>query len=225
MARSEAAEDFPGLSGTEVSAQDGCVQQSDVEDDGPDLSCLPDGIIAHVASYLPTPSKALFAVALTAPPSSWLKRERMGGQPSASETTRLLLSQSQWDALHFEDVGEDLAARLTNDDVESVLICIDAVHNLKELKLTLACRNVWGRNLSRHCADPTKVVRQFPYGEIAYTAKEVKAIRMTFLACFAIAVLGRCTISSDPDSLVVVNLLGMAGVAGICVYSAAEITK
>ena len=78
------------------------------------LSDLPDAALAHAASYLAPPSRALWAAALTAPSSSWrgvgpgirairfgqrhsgadaVRAQRLLGEiaPSASEPTQILL--------------------------------------------------------------------------------------------------------------------------------------
>ena len=41
-----------------------------------------------------------------------------------------------WEILDFIDLPKDLAARLTDDDLAAILLCIDAKNNLKRLNLT-----------------------------------------------------------------------------------------
>ena len=50
-------------------------------------------------------------------------------------------------ALTFEDVEESVAARLTDGDISGILVCIDAVNNLKLLRLS-RCTNVRGDGLA-----------------------------------------------------------------------------
>ena len=53
---------------------------------------------------------------------------------------------NQWDILDFGDIEEDLAAKITDDDIQKMLLCIDAVNKLKQLKLT-NCVNIAGAGL------------------------------------------------------------------------------
>mmetsp|Transcript_3602 Transcript_3602/g.7585 ORF Transcript_3602/g.7585 Transcript_3602/m.7585 type:complete len:416 (-) Transcript_3602:2036-3283(-) len=92
------------------------------------LSDLPTGALAHVSSFLASPSRALFAVALNFRDSS-----------SA-------IAGNQWDVLDFGDIEKDLAAKLSDDDIRGVLLSIDAVNNLKKLRLT-NCINISGAGL------------------------------------------------------------------------------
>jgi len=95
------------------------------------LSDLPTGALAHVSSYLASPSCALlFAVAIN---------HRDVNSSSA-------ITGSQWDALDFGDIEKDLATKLTDDDINAVLTYIDAVNNIKKLRLT-NCINITGVGL------------------------------------------------------------------------------
>jgi len=49
----------------------------------------------------------------------------------------------QWEVLDFVDIPVSLASRLSDDDLGAMLVCIDAEHKLKQLKLT-HCANVVG---------------------------------------------------------------------------------
>ena len=88
------------------------------------LTDLPSGILAHVASFLAAPSKVLFAVALD---------ENSAAQPNERSSA---IVGNQWDTLDFGEIERELAARLTDLDIEKVLLCIDAVNRVKRLKLT-----------------------------------------------------------------------------------------
>ncbi len=52
----------------------------------------------------------------------------------------------QWDVLDFGDIEKNLAAALSDDDISTVLLRIDAVNKLKRLKLT-NCVNITGAGL------------------------------------------------------------------------------
>ncbi|KAL7533741.1 hypothetical protein ACHAXR_005422 [Thalassiosira sp. AJA248-18] len=118
---------------------------------------LPDSLLAdNVASYLSKPSRALFAAAMTAPPSSW-RKTNWTKQPSVTSKAIILSEFStvgqgqnieQWHALDFLDIEKSLAKKLTDDDVGAVLACINAKQTLKTLKLT-GCVNILG-----HCLQP-----------------------------------------------------------------------
>ena len=84
------------------------------------LSDLPSGILAHTASFLAapsSPSRALFAIALD---------ENSAVIPN--ERSSAIIGDS-WDVLDFGDIEQDVAARLSDADIEKVLLCVDAVGN------------------------------------------------------------------------------------------------
>ncbi|KAL7519520.1 hypothetical protein ACHAWF_000248, partial [Thalassiosira exigua] len=105
---------------------------------------LPDAALSHVASYLAPPSRALFAAAATAPPSSWCNGRIQNPRPSTAG--RITLGVGEWDTLDFEDVGRELASRLSDDDVGAALACADAANRPKTLKLR-GCARVSGKCL------------------------------------------------------------------------------
>ncbi len=98
------------------------------------LTDLPSGILAHAASFLAAPSRTLFAIALDEN-SAVLPNERSSA-----------IVGNHWDVLDFGGIEEDLAEELTDADIERVLLCIDAVNNVKRLKLT-HCTNITGVGL------------------------------------------------------------------------------
>eukprot|EP00984_Skeletonema_dohrnii_P008147 scaffold2987_cov77-Skeletonema_dohrnii-CCMP3373.AAC.5 len=100
----------------------------------PDLPVEP---LTHVASYLAPPSRALFDVALN-----------FDAKPNSADSSSgsSAIAGNDWDALDFGDIEKDLAAKLTDDDISGVLVCIDAVNNLKKLSLT-NCINITGVGL------------------------------------------------------------------------------
>ena len=93
------------------------------------ISNLPDGILAHAASYLASPSKALFAVATS--PSKWWAQDNFSIGSKHQQTVASILSSSVWDILDFGDIEKSLAVKLTDDDVHAVLKCISAQDILK----------------------------------------------------------------------------------------------
>mmetsp|Transcript_3444 Transcript_3444/g.4998 ORF Transcript_3444/g.4998 Transcript_3444/m.4998 type:complete len:406 (+) Transcript_3444:141-1358(+) len=94
------------------------------------LSDLPTGALAHVSSFLASPSRALFAVALD---------YRDVDSSSA-------IAGDDWDVLDFGEIEKELAAKISDEDIRGVLLSIDAVNNLKKLRLT-NCIHVTGVGL------------------------------------------------------------------------------
>ena len=116
-------------------------------------------MLVHCQSYgIPIqPSRALFAVAMTASSTSW-SRYNIGDsdnkkyQPSA--TTKSIVSSTRWGKLDFVKLEKSVSEKLSDDDLFAILQCIDAhralqcidAHRaLKRLKLT-GCTNItdWG---------------------------------------------------------------------------------
>ena len=126
--------------------------------------------LAHVASFLPTPSRAMLAIALS---SDWADAE---WDHENNELISPLQTKGWWidsrqdsdgdviswnseiiagkcDNLDFGDIEEDLARRLTDDHIDHILLCLDRDHNrIKKFRLT-NCTNVTGVGLRRlHCS-------------------------------------------------------------------------
>lgn len=120
---------------------------------------LPSETRAKIWEYLPKISVALFAAALTAPSSSWRELHWKGQPSDASKNVLASLSSVQpdanpWEIVDFSEVDTDpkkervrwrvtwdeveltLAERLNDGDIGALLVCIDAVNNVKRLKLT-----------------------------------------------------------------------------------------
>lgn len=107
------------------------------------ITDLPVGISTHVASFLPKPSRALFAISLTSPSSSW---QNTSEEKQLSETSKAIMSpSSQWEVLDFEEVEKSLTIKLRDNDLYAILTCIK--HTVKILKLT-GCINIIGRGLT-----------------------------------------------------------------------------
>ena len=107
------------------------------DDDTLHITNLPDGFLVNVSEYLSKPSKAILAVALSAPSSSW----NVNSIPSM--LSKAIVLASQWDTLDFEDVNKELANKVTDDDISAVLTSIGAHDVLKKLKLC-GCINING---------------------------------------------------------------------------------
>ena len=102
--------------------------------------CLADlqiGILEHVASFLAAPSRILFAVALTTDEDN---------PPSNNRYSSISGTGSDWESLNFGDIEKDLATKLSDDDISDVLQHIDAVNNVKRLRLT-NCTKITGVGL------------------------------------------------------------------------------
>ena len=93
------------------------------------ISDLPVGFLVDVSAYLSKPSRALFAVAMSAPSSSWQKLNHGEGQPS--RISEAIILHTQWDTIDFEDVELELAVKLRDVDIYALLTCINAKQTLK----------------------------------------------------------------------------------------------
>ena len=110
------------------------------------ISDLPVGILVDAASYLCKPSRAILAAALTAQSSSWKTNENDKCVPSDLSKAILSSNHVDWETLDFEDIEENLACRLDDNDMHAILTCIDAKHVLKKLKLA-GCTRIDGCGL------------------------------------------------------------------------------
>jgi len=104
------------------------------------ITDLPIGFLVDVSSYLSKPSRAIFAVSFCASSSSQKKVEQ-----SISDSSKAIIAASDWNTLDFADIDKNLAERLTDDNLHSILSCI-AIQTLKILKLT-NCTNIIGHGL------------------------------------------------------------------------------
>ena len=97
-------------------------------DDSIHITDLPVGFLVDACSYLPKSSGALFAVAMSAPSSSW-QDNNLVYRPSAISKA---IAQWQWDALDFGDgfsIGTD--NDLSDEDISAALTCIDCQADIK----------------------------------------------------------------------------------------------
>ena len=132
---------------------------------GDELINMPDTALAAIAEYMTKTERALTAVAMTASSKSWgesnWKREPFEASKvmvSAKPLDEIKLrsckwsehharKQSyQWDFMDFEDISKSLAAKLRDVDIGAMLVCIDAVHTIKKLKLR-GCIAITGSGL------------------------------------------------------------------------------
>ena len=107
---------------------------------------LPKKALSNVAAYLEKTTRALLAVALSAPSSSW---GICGGTKTPSNASKIVMSnpyylrrwsrteqyEETWEHLDLGDVDKSLRAKLTDGDVCGILVCISAKNNLKRLQL------------------------------------------------------------------------------------------
>ena len=131
-----------------------------------------------IADYLPKTSRALFAVALTAPSSSfravgWGRGELSTGTKAIigrySVPSRLAVSglnhpwskknieeyyASNWEILNFIDLDDAHAKKLTDDELGALLVCIDAKKKLK--KLILPWSVLFGSLIVGHGLEPLR---------------------------------------------------------------------
>ena len=110
----------------------------------PIYDLLQGGLLEEVAKYLAPPSQIIFALAITPPKSPY--EIIMAQSRSRSRSSTLLTIGNDWDFLDFGQIEKDLAAKLSDNDMISILVHIDAINKVKRLKLT-NCTNITGVGL------------------------------------------------------------------------------
>jgi len=99
---------------------------------------LPDSLVAAVCDFLTVPSRLMTALALGG---------RNGGSIGGTAVVvSSLVGGAPVTSLDFEDVERELAGRLTDDHLESMLRLADAATGLQILKLA-GCTNITGSGL------------------------------------------------------------------------------
>ena len=98
------------------------------------ITSLPDGALHSVSGFLSFIETALFHTAVSGTSSDEFRR--------AIHQNNVQLIEE----LDFAEISQDLAYKLTDKDLNNILILIDAGHNLKKLKLT-NCIMMSGRGL------------------------------------------------------------------------------
>ena len=110
----------------------------------PIYDLLQSGLLEEVATYLTPPSQILFELAITPPKSPYeIIMARSSRSRSRSST---LIVGNDWDVLDFGQIEKELAAKLSDNDMISILVHIDAINKVKRLKLT-NCTNITGVGL------------------------------------------------------------------------------
>ena len=97
------------------------------------ISDLPNEPLQHIASFLVKPSRVLLALAIDA-------------QDRLSSALTSAIVGDQWDTLDFGEIERKLAANLSDEHINAILVRIDAVNRVKKLKLT-NCINITGAGL------------------------------------------------------------------------------
>mmetsp|Transcript_10872 Transcript_10872/g.19032 ORF Transcript_10872/g.19032 Transcript_10872/m.19032 type:complete len:238 (-) Transcript_10872:119-832(-) len=113
------------------------------------LHDFPDGLLPHIASYLPNASAAMLAVALTAPSSSpvWRQKDLHLHYQPKSQLVIAILDKHEFEELsYFDSSSSNLAKKLVDDDIRATLVCINALTTVKKLCLK-GCANVHGRGI------------------------------------------------------------------------------
>ena len=95
---------------------------------------MPDSLLADVATYLPKTTRSFFAVAMTGCASSWQNSNWQLQLSSASKA--IMAGEEPRENLDFMDIEKSCRTRLTDVEVGGLLVCTNAAHNLKSLKLT-----------------------------------------------------------------------------------------
>ena len=86
---------------------------------------LPNETLTKIAGYLTFPSQSLVAVALTAESAKFrmITDESQILKVSKEIVTSSIISSSDdWDTVDFGDIESSLAARLSDDDIESIFV-------------------------------------------------------------------------------------------------------
>ena len=104
------------------------------------LSDLPNVVLTHAASYLDAFTRAFFAASLSINQDA----------AAASDERNTAIVDHEWITLDLRDIEKDLDERLTDGDISSILMCIDAVNKLKTLKLA-NCTKITGT-----CLEPLR---------------------------------------------------------------------
>jgi hypothetical protein len=94
------------------------------------IGCIPEEVWAHTASFLTLPSRALLAISGCCNP----------------QATQVVIAQSSWDTLDFGALEFAVASKLSDADLASILLHIDARINVKTLKLD-GCMSIVGYGL------------------------------------------------------------------------------
>ena len=130
-------------------------RRTDIMEEILHLGNMPDSVLTHVTSYLSKESSILFAAGVTTPSSSSSSDNNFhvtAGHLSSTILSSLQQSSSEpWTKLDVGDLEKykvlPYSTNLTDDDLYSVLVAIDAINCLKSLQLT-GCTKITGRGLA-----------------------------------------------------------------------------
>ena len=116
------------------------------EEDGLQLGDLPDHLLVEVASFLGKECRALWAVSMGAPSEHWTTSSTVSAIGKQILTLQRESWREEWREFDFGSFqhqldfcsGErkDTELSLSDDDLQAVLICIDAATNVESLRLT-----------------------------------------------------------------------------------------
>ena len=99
------------------------------------ITDFPDVVLSSISSYLTQTSTLKLCLAITSK------------QPDSSISKAVMAQHYHlWDSIDFNDMKELFGGVITDDNIRWVLLCTDAVHNLKSLKLT-NCLGITGVGL------------------------------------------------------------------------------
>lgn len=107
------------------------------------IYCLTEQLLPTVSEFLALPSRILFAIAMTS------KSENFQLQSTSSTIAAAILPSSEngyLDKLDYSTVEKKLCAKLSDDDINASLLCINAQLTLKKMILS-GCTNIVGQGL------------------------------------------------------------------------------
>ena len=137
---------------------------TDINEASTNIYNIPDEVLLLVAEYLTAPSRALFGIGCF--------------RQTPRRTAEIIASQTAWDTLDFGQLDKDLARRLTDHDISSILLCIDATNTVKKLKLT-GCFNIIGWGL--HPLAGSAVIEAIDLSMVEVNEKPSRATRVSEL--------------------------------------------
>ena len=110
---------------------------------------LPNETMTKIAGYLTFPSQAIVAVALTAESAKFrtINDESQMIKVSKEIVTSAISSSDDWDTVDFGDIESSLAARLSDDDIESIFVSLlrcELDHRVRSVIFT-GCTGIKGK--------------------------------------------------------------------------------
>ena len=135
------SEDIPRCSGGSSSKRRKMTSSS------PHITNLPEGIFEHVAKYLAAPSIICAAAFTASSKKFYLVSNRSKERVVEGIHCKVKFLYTRRDILDFGDVENSLAWKISDDDLAAMLVCINAVSNIKILRLT-GCVSINGQGLA-----------------------------------------------------------------------------